>query len=66
MYDDHSSPLPSYLILPKMDAYFKNFGSSNRNTIFLVNDKKLLKQYYKIWNGIKKLFGKEFNSETVH
>ena len=29
MYDDHSSTLPLCLILPKMDAYFKYFGSGN-------------------------------------
>ena len=34
MYDDHFCPLPICLILPKMNAFFKYFGSGNQNTNF--------------------------------
>ena len=32
---------------------------------FLVHDKELFKKYNKVWNRIKDLFGKEFNSKPV-
>ena len=65
MYDDHSSPLSLCLILPKMNTYFKHYSSCNTYTYFLTNN-KMLKKYNKIWNRIKDLFGKEFNSELVY
>ena len=30
---------------------------------FLVNDRELFQKYNKVWNRIKDLFGKEFNSK---
>ena len=32
----------------------------------LVNDQKILEKYNKIWDKIKNLFGKEFDSERVY
>ena len=34
--------------------------------ILLVNDKEVLEKYNEIWNKIKKLFGKEFDSKPVY
>ena len=48
-----------------MDAHFKYFASGNTNASFVVNDKKRLKKYNKIWNIIKDLLGKEFDSAPV-
>ena len=46
----------------------KNICNSDSNSIymkFLVNDRVLLQKYNKVWNRIKDLFGKEFNSKLV-
>ena len=66
MYDDHSSPLPLCIVLPQLDAYFKYFVINSICMKFLVNDKELLIKYNKIWNRIKHLFGKEFNSKPIY
>ena len=49
-----------------MDAYAKYFDKNNKYKIFLVNDKEVLKKYSEIWNKIKSLIKKEFNSELVY
>ena len=49
--------------LPQINAYAKYFDKNNKYMNLLVNDKKILEKYNKIWNKIKSLFKKEFNSE---
>ena len=49
-----------------MNAYAKCFDKSNKYINLLVNDKEILKKYSDIWNKIKSLIKKEFNSEPVY
>ena len=48
-----------------MVGYVK-FFVSNKTIYFKVSDKKLLKEYNKIWGRVSSLIGKEFNSEPVY
>ena len=48
-----------------MNAYAKQFDKNNKYMNLLVNDKKILEKYSEIWNKIKSLSKKEFNSELV-
>ena len=49
-----------------MNAYAECFEKINKYINLLVNDKELLKEYSEIWNKIKILIKKEFNSEPVY
>ena len=53
-----------------MVGYVKHFKNNNekdsKRMSFKVNDKKLLKNYNKIWEKISNLLDKEFNSEPVY
>ena len=49
-----------------MNAYAKHFDKNNKYINLLVNDKELLKKHSEIWNKIKSLIKKEFNSELVY
>ena len=49
-----------------MNAYAKYFDKNNKYINLLVNDKEILKKYSEIWNKIKSLIKKEFNSEPVY
>ena len=46
-----------------MNGYSKYFDKNNKYMNHLVNDEEILKKYIEIWNKIKILFKKEFNSE---
>ena len=59
-------PSPLCVNLPQMKAYAKHFDKSNKYINLLVNDKDILKKYSEIWNEIKSLIKKEFNSEAVY
>ena len=59
-------PSPSCVKLPQMNAYAKHFDKNNKYINLLVNDKEILKKYSEIWNKIKSLIKKEFNSEPVY
>ena len=67
-YKNEGNAFPSALCikLPQMNAYAKYFDKTNKCMNLLVNDKKMLEKYNKIWNKIKSLFKKEFNSEPVY
>ena len=52
--------------LPQMNAYAKYFDKNNKYINLLVNDKEILKKYSEIWNKVKSLIKKEFNSEPVY
>ena len=49
-----------------MNAYAKYCDKNNKYRNLLVNDKEILKKYLEIWNKIKSLIKKEFNSEPVY
>ena len=49
-----------------MNAYTKYFDKNDKYINFLVSDKKILEKYSEIWNKIKRLIKKEFNSEPVY
>ena len=52
--------------LPQMVAYIKYFDKNSKYMNLLANDEKILKKYSDIWNEIKSLIKKEFNSEPVY
>ena len=49
-----------------MNAYVKYFDKNNKHINLLVNDKEMLKKDSEIWNKIKRLIKKEFNSKPVY
>ena len=49
-----------------MVAYIKYFDKNSKYMNLLANDEKILKKYSDIWNEIKSLIKKEFNSEPVY
>ena len=59
-------PSPLCIKLPQMNAYAKYFDKNNKYINLLVNDKEILKKYSEIWNKIKSLIKKEFNSKPVY
>ena len=59
-------PSPLCVKLPQMNAYAKYFNKNNKYINLLVNDKEILNKYSEIWNKIKSLIKKEFNSEPMN
>ena len=59
-------PSPLCVKLPQMNAYARHFDKNNKYIDLSVNDKEILKRYSEIWNKIKSLIKKEFNSEPVY
>ena len=51
---------------PQMDGYAKNFDKNSKCMNLLINNKEILEKYSEIWNKIKSLLKKEFNSEPVY
>ena len=49
-----------------MNAYAKCFDKDLKYVNLLVNDIEILEKYTEIWNKIKSLIKKEFNSEPVY
>ena len=49
-----------------MNAYAKYFDKNNKCINLLVNDQALLKTYNEIWDKIKNLFERKFDSEPVY
>ena len=49
-----------------MNAYAKHFDKNNKYINHLANDKEILRRYSEIWNKIKSLIKKDFNSEPVY
>ena len=49
-----------------MNAYAKYFDKNKKYINLLVNDKEILKQYSEIWNKVKMIIKKEFNSKPVY
>ena len=49
-----------------MNRYSTYIDKNNKYLSLLVNDKEILKKYTEIWNKIKSLLKKDFNSEPVY
>ena len=49
-----------------MNAYAKYYDRSSKYMNILVNDKKIIEKYNKIWNKINSLFKLEFNTEPMY
>ena len=60
--DDVIRPLG--ILLPQMIGYVKCFDDNNTMS-FLADDKEVLKEYTKVWEKIRDLIDKKFNSEPV-
>ena len=68
-YNDDDVIRPLYIKLPQMVGYVKHFndGKTIKKTMsFNAIDKKLLKNYTKIWRKISSLLNKEFDSDPVY
>ena len=73
-YNDNDVIKPLYLELPQMIGHINKFNENknknknkNKNTITMslkVKDKKLFKNYNKIWKKKEKLMGIDFNTKT--
>ena len=63
MNKNDPSPAPLYIKLPQTNTYTKYFDSNNYYMNLLVHDKELLKKYNEIWDKVKDLFKKKFNSK---
>ena len=58
---------PLRILLPKMIGYIKYFEGDKKTMSFLASDTtELLIKYTKIWNKIRDLINKKFDSETVY
>ena len=66
MHKGNGFPSPLCIKLPQMNAYAKCFDKTNKYMTLLVNDKKISKKYSEIWDKIKSLIKKGFNSEPVY
>ena len=56
---------PLCVKLPQMNAYAKYFDKNSKYMNLLANKKEILDKYSEIWNKVKSLIKKEFNSEPV-
>ena len=52
--------------LSQLTGYTKHFNNGDKRINFLVTDKELLKKYNEIWNKIKSLFKKEFDTKPLY
>ena len=57
---------PLRILLPKMIAYIKYFVDDKKTMSFVVDDVELLIKYTEIWNEIRDLINKKFDSEPVY
>ena len=64
-YEGNDVTRPLYVKLSQMIRHTKYFDSNNTMS-FKVSDKKLFKNYAKIWEKITSLIGEEFDSESVY
>ena len=53
------------IFLPQIIDYVKCFDD-NKAMSFLADDKEFLKEYIKVWEKIRDLIGKKFDSEPVY
>ena len=63
-YNDNNIIRPLCIRLPQMTGYARKFDE-NATMSFRVNNKKLLKNYSKIWEKVEKLLKIDFESKPV-
>ena len=59
------SEIGTYIFLPKMSAYRKDFDETNYMS-FLMKDDELLEKYNETWKKVKDSFKREFDSKPVY
>ena len=64
-FNDNDIIRPLYIRLPQMAGYARKFNE-NATISFIVKDKKLLKEYSKIWETIEGLMKITFESNPVY
>ena len=64
-YNDNDNIRPLCIRLPQMTGYARKFNE-NATVSFIVKDKKLLKNYSKIWEAIEWLMKISFESKPVY
>ena len=64
-YNDNDNIRPLCIRLPQMTEYARKFNE-NSTIIFIVKDKKILKNYSKIWGTIEGLMKINFESKPVY
>ena len=64
-YNDNDVTRPLCVRLPQMTGYVRKFDE-NATMSFRVNNKKLLKNYNKIWEKTEKLMRINFESKPVY
>ena len=64
-YNDNDIIRPLYIKLPQMTGYVRKFNE-NLTMSFGVKDKRLLKNYNKIWEKVEKLMKIDFESKPVY
>ena len=57
---------PICIFLPQMIGYVKCFHDNKTIPFLADNTKEFLKEYIKVWEKIRNLIGKKFNSEPVY
>ena len=57
---------PLNIKLPQLTGYTKHFNNGDKCINFLVTDKEVLKKDNEIWNKIKSLFKKEFDTKPLY
>ena len=59
-------PSPLCTKLPQMNAYVKHFDKNKKYINLLISNKEILKKYSEIWDKVKGLIKKEFDSESMY
>ena len=65
-YNDNDVVKPLYLELSQMTGYINKFDKNTITMSLKVKDKKLFKNYNKIWKKIEKLMEIDFNTKTTY
>ena len=65
-YISHTGFIPLCIRLPQMNVYTKYFNNGSKCMNLLLRDEVLIEKYNEIWDKIKNLFKKEFDSEPMY
>ena len=65
-YNDNNIMKSLYLELPQMIGYINKFDKNTITMSLKVKDKKLFKNYNKIWKKIEKLMDIDFNTKPTY
>ena len=64
-YKDAKKNKQLCIFFPKMSAYSKDFDET-KSISFVIKDDELLEKYNEIWEKVKNILKKEFDSEPVY